>query len=121
PATRSEAQVDTLAAHEARESLREVRSHYGGYAEWNDWAAKLNLPDVQFELFAGERGEADVLQLAVVELLAGRVTQFSEAPFSRLAKALDVRAQELIPLAPAEWPSECVRTAEAYRPVSVES
>ncbi len=121
PATRSEAQVDSPAAAEARQALREVRTRYRGYAEWNNWAAMLNLPDVQFELFAGERGEADVLQMAVVELLAGRVPQFSEAPFARLAKALDVRAQELIPLAPAEWPSECVRTAEAYQPVSVES
>jgi len=120
-ADNSEAQVDTAAAAEARQALREVRTRYGNFAEWNAWAAALNLPDVQFELLAGERGEAGVLQLAVVDLLAGRVPQFSEAPFARLAKALDVRAQEMTPLAIAEWPSECARAAEAYQPVTVEN
>ena len=113
-------QIDTPAAAEARQALREVRTRYSGKPEWNAWAAALNLPDVQFELLAGDKGEAGVLQLAVVELLSGRVPQFSDPPFARLAKAIDVRAQELVPLTPAEWPSECARQAEAYQPISVE-
>ena len=111
------AQVDTQAAREARDALRSVRDRYRDSAEWNEWAQKLNLPDVQFELLAGDRGEPEVLQTAVLELLAGRVPQFAEGPFARLAEALDVRAQELTPLPADEWVAACNAALESYRPV----
>jgi hypothetical protein len=111
------AQVDTQAAREARAAIRSVRDRYRDSAEWNEWAQKLNLPDVQFELLAGDRGEPEVLQTAVLELLAGRVPQFAEGPFARLAKALDVRAQELTPLPADEWVAACNAALESYRPV----
>ncbi len=113
-------QVDTPAAFEARQALREVRNRYDSHADWNAWAAALNLPDVQYELLAGERGEPEVMSAAVVELLSGRVSEYSEPPFARLAKALDERAQELIVSPQSEWPSECVRLAEEYEPSTVE-
>ena len=119
-AATAQAQVDTPAAAEARGAFRAVRDQYQTRSDWNEWAAQLNLPDVQFELLAGERGEPQVLRQAVVELLAGRVPQFSEPPFARLAKALDVRAQELAVIPPAEWPSECARIGNLYHPVTVE-
>jgi hypothetical protein len=114
------AQIDTEAAREARAAFRAVRDAYREYSDWNQWSQTLNLPDVQFELLAGDRGEPAVLQQAVLELLAGRVTQFADAPFARLAKALDVRAQELTPLPADEWVAACNAALEAYRPVQPE-
>jgi len=114
-------QVDTPAAREARQALRQVRKQYGDLPEWNTWAAVLNLPDLQFELLAGERGEPAVLHQAVRKLSSGRLPQFSEPLFTRLATALNVRARELAPIAEADWPSECVHLSKSYVPVTADS
>jgi hypothetical protein len=50
------AQLDTPAAAEARASLNAVEAEYRGYDAWSEWSALLLLPDVQYELRAGERG-----------------------------------------------------------------
>ncbi len=117
----AEAQIDTPAASEARAALRDVVAHYGDRAQWDSWSQLLNVPDLRYELRAGEQGEPEVMRLAILELLAGRIPQFSEPAFQRLAKALDVRSQELTWLPAAEWPSACEQAADNYQPVTREA
>ncbi len=114
------AQVDTPAAAEARRASAPCRERYSGRADWNEWADVLRLADVQYELLAGDRGRAEPLREAIRTLLAVQVREFAEEPFLRLAKALDVRAQELTPIPAAEWPSACDERAEHYTEPSVE-
>ncbi|REK19510.1 MAG: hypothetical protein DWQ37_00055 [Planctomycetota bacterium] len=115
------AQVDTPAAREARAALQAVTDTYSGFSQWQQWSEQLNLPDVQFEVLAGESGNPAVLEAATRELLSGEVPQYTDPAFSRLAKALDVLAQQLRPLPESDWPSACREQAEQYSPVTVES
>ena len=115
------AQIDTPAASEARTALRAVESTYRNRTEWSGWSRLLKLPDVRYELRAGDRAEEAALRGAIMELLGGRVPQFAEQAFARLAKALDVRAQEITTIPPAEWPSACRGQAENYQPITPEA
>jgi len=119
--TPAAAQVDTPANAAARSALKTVRDTYSARTEWNDWSTLLAVPDLDYELHAGDRGDARVLREAIRALLMGNVSEFNAEPFQRLAKALDIRAQELTPIAIAEWPSACDAEAERYEPVSVEA
>ena len=115
------AQVDTPAAAEARAALQAVEVAYGNRTEWSRWAQLLKFEDVRYELHAGDRAEPAALRAAILELLAARVPQFSEPAFNRLAKALDVRAQELTPMRASDWPSACRAAAERYEPIAPEA
>jgi hypothetical protein len=120
-ASAASAQIDTPAAREARAALQAVQDTYGGYAQWKSWSTALNLLDVQCELLAGDRGRPDVMHQAVVTLLSGSIPEFSEPAFLRLAKALDVRLQELAAIPVGEWPSACQQAAANYRPITAET
>jgi hypothetical protein len=115
------AQIDTPASAEARAALRGVQEAYGRRVEWPQWSRLLNVPDVKYELRAGDRAERRVLQTAIVELVGGRVPQFVEPAFERLAKALDVCAQELVLIPADQWPTACRAQAENYAPVTPET
>ncbi|MEX0679059.1 MAG: hypothetical protein WD063_18440 [Pirellulales bacterium] len=117
----ADAQIDTPAASEARASLRAVEVAYGNRLEWNQWSRILNLPDVGYELRAGDRAEPAPLRAAILQLLGGQVRQFAEPPFARLAKALDVRAQEITVIPASDWPSACRSQAEGYAPIAPEA
>ncbi len=119
-ASAARAQLDTRAASEARSALRAMQQAYQHYDTWNVWVAELNLPDVQYELWAGERGRAETLEAAVAQLRAGRIPQFADAPFVRLAKALEARAVELQPLPSTEWLSSCESAGAAFVPVTAD-
>jgi len=119
-ASTARAQLDTPAASEARSALRAVQSAYQDYEDWIKWQRELNWPDVQYELWAGERGRPGSLEAAVAQLRAGRIPQFADAPFVRLAKALEARATELQPLPSTEWLSSCESAGEAFVPVKAE-
>jgi len=112
--------LDTPAAGEARAALIAVQNAYQHDAAWTEWAAQLSLLDVQYELWAGERGRPETLEAAVAQLRAGRVPQFADATFVRLAKALEVRASELQPLPSTEWLSACASAGEAFEPITAE-
>lgn len=114
------AQIDTPAARESRAALRAVESTYGNRLQWTEWSRLLNVPDVRYELRAGDRAEPAALQAAILQLLGGSVSQFAEPAFARLAKTLDVRAQEVTPIAAADWPSACRQRAEDYTPLTPE-
>lgn len=116
----AQAQIDTPAAFEAREALRTVERDYGSRLEWFEWSRLLDLPDVKYELRAGEGAQREVLRAAILELVSGRIPQFAEPSFERLAKALDVRAQELVVIPPDDWPSACRTAGENYAPVTPE-
>lgn len=118
---RAQAQLDTPAAREARAALRAVENTYGDRTQWSGWSRLLRLPDVRYELRAGERAEDEALRAAIMELLGGRVPEFAEPSFARLARALDVRAQEIVAIRPAEWPSACRTEAENYQPTTREA
>jgi hypothetical protein len=112
--------LDTPAAAEARASLNAVEAEYRGYDAWSEWSALLLLPDVQYELRAGERGRYETFEMAVAQLRAGKVPQFAAAEFVRLAKALETRAKELEPLPSTEWLSACASAGEQFVPVTAD-
>lgn len=117
----ADAQIDTPAASEARAALHAVESEYGNRTQWSQWSRLLNLPDVRYELRAGDRAEPAALSAAILQLLGGRVPQFTEPPFAHLAKTLDVRAQELALIPASDWPSACRGRAEDYEPITPEA
>lgn len=119
-ASTAHAQLDTPAASEARTALRAAQDAYRHYDAWNEWAAQFRFWDVQHELWAGERGRPETLDGAVAQLREGRVPQFADRPFVRLASALEARAVELRLMPVAEWPSACQSQAEAFEPVTAE-
>ena len=87
---------------------------------WNAWAVEISLPDLQYELWAGERGRPETFEAALATLRAGRVPQFADAAFVRLANALDSRAGELESLPSTEWLSACESAGEAFAPIAAE-
>ncbi len=116
----AQAQLDTPAARQARAALAAVQNTYQTHRDWSEWAAELNLVDVQYELWAGERGRPRVLQECAARLRAARLARFADTAFVRLANALETRAREMHEIPLAEWPNACQTAAETYEPVTTE-
>jgi hypothetical protein len=113
-ATGAFAQVDTVAARTARQTLRDVESHYAGSPSWDDAARRLRLHDVAHELAAGEAADSTALRGAAAEIRRGSDARFREPAFLTLAAQLEARAAELRRIPAAEWPAACRAAADQF-------
>ncbi|MEX0937841.1 MAG: hypothetical protein WDZ59_08260 [Pirellulales bacterium] len=115
------AQIDTPAARQARAALTAVGEAYSQRPEWPRLWEQLGLPDVQYELQAGESGNPAVLEAAVQVLRSGSAARVNDPPLVRLARTLEIRARDLTPLPAADWPAACRDQAADYAPVTDEA
>jgi hypothetical protein len=115
--TSAQAQVDTVAAREARAALREMQSTYGRFPAWEPWLRQPAIEAIEYELQAGDRAEPSALIEVAEQLRKGSESFFKPAVFQRLATALEARAIELAPTPAADWPAACRTAAENYSPV----
>ena len=110
--------IDTPAAHDARATIRQLWKQYGSRPEWAEWSRQLNLPDVEYELRAGESADTTVIAATAERLQAGGVPQFGEPLFQQLTAALQALTLELAPLPPDLWADVCRQHAANYVPVT---